>query len=415
MTTSLVRPLAEEAKQAAVAFGQTSSAVRSAAVEAIAAALEQNEALILSANARDIEEHPELSTALQDRLRLTPARIRGMVEGVRMVAGLADPLGRELTARTLANGLKVRKVAVPFGVVAVIYEARPNVTVDTAALCVKTGNCVVLRGSAHALHSNRALATTIKEALQRVGISPSVVQLIDDVDRRSVAELLTLRDCIDVAIPRGGAALISHVVETATIPVIETGAGNCHLFVDASAEVEMACRIAVNAKTQRPSVCNAIETLLVHESWAAQHLAAIAARLREAGVELRGCAQSRALVADILPAEAQDWDTEYLDLILAVKVVKDVQEAVAHINRHGTKHSESIITQDEAAVHYFFGSVDAAALYHNASTRFTDGFEFGLGAEIGISTQKLHARGPMGLEELTTYKYLVEGTGQIRA
>ncbi len=332
---------------------------------------------------------------------------------MRQVAALPDPLHRVLADWTLPNGLEVRKVSVPFGVVGMIYESRPNVTVDAAVLALKAGSAAVLRGSANALRSNRVLAAAMREALGRAGLPEDAVQLIDSPDRRFVTELLSARGLVDLVIPRGGASLINHVVETAKVPVIETGTGNCHIFVDASADLERAKGIVLNAKVQRPGVCNAVETLLVHQDVAETFLPEMLGALSEAGVTLRGCERTR----EIFPTDAAtetDWETEYLDLELAVRVVASLDEAVTHINRYGTQHSEAILTASDENARRFQDEVDAAAVYVNASTRFTDGFEFGFGAEIGISTQKLHARGPVGLTELTTYKYLLDGQGQIR-
>jgi glutamate-5-semialdehyde dehydrogenase len=389
---------------------------RDSALLAIAEVLLERHAEILTANAEDVasERAKGTSDALLDRLSLNEGRLQSIADAVRQVAGLPDPLHRELDCWTLPNGLHVRKVSVPFGVIGMIFESRPNVTVDAAVLALKAGSAAVLRGSANALRSNRVLVTAMREALKRAGLPEDAVQLIDSPDRSFVTELLSARGQVDLVIPRGGASLISHVVETAKVPVIETGTGNCHVFVDASADLERAEAVVLNAKVQRPGVCNAAETLLVHKAVADVFLPSALGALKAAGVRLRGCERTRALFPDADAAAEADWATEYLDLELAVRVVNSLDEAVAHINRYGTRHSEAILTGSEENASRFQDEVDAAAVYVNASTRFTDGFEFGFGAEIGISTQKLHARGPMGLAEITTYKYLVGGSGQVR-
>ena len=388
---------------------------RDGALLAVAEALEQRPEL-LAANAEDVaaERAKGTSEALLDRLTLTEGRLRGISEAVRQVAGLPDPLHRVLANWTLPNGLVVRKVSVPFGVIGMVYESRPNVTVDAAVLALKAGSAAVLRGSANALRSNRVLVAAMRGALKRAGLPEDAVQLIDSPDRSFVTELLSARGLVDLVIPRGGASLISHVVETAKVPVIETGTGNCHIFVDASADLGAAEAVVVNAKVQRPGVCNAAETLLVHEAVADEFLPRTLRTLAGAGVRLVGCNRTRALFPGIGAATEADWETEYLDLELAVRVVGSLDEAVAHINRYGTQHSEAILTGSDENARRFQDEVDAAAVYVNASTRFTDGFEFGFGAEIGISTQKLHARGPLGLAEITTYKYLLDGQGQVR-
>ncbi|MEX2501835.1 MAG: glutamate-5-semialdehyde dehydrogenase, partial [Trueperaceae bacterium] len=351
---------------------------------------------------------------LIDRLALSEARVEAIAAATETIADLPDPLHRVVSGWTLPNGLEVREVTVPFGVIAMIYESRPNVTVDAAALALAAGSAAVLRGSASALRSNRALTEAIREGVADVGLDRDVVQLVDSPDRAYVGELLSARGRVDLAIPRGGASLIQHVVETARVPVIETGVGNCHVYVHADADLEMAAEIVVNAKTQRPGVCNAAETLLVDEAVADAFLPAVAERLRREGTELRGCERTRQRI-DAAAAGEHDWHEEYLDLVLAVRVVDDLEDAVAHVARYGSGHSEAIITRSRAAARRFQARVDAAAVFVNASTRFTDGFAFGFGAEIGISTQKLHARGPMGLAQLVTRKYLVDGDGQIRS
>ena len=355
-----------------------------------------------------------MKPSLLDRLELSSSRIKAMASGLREVANLPDPVGEVIEGSKRPNGLLITKVRVPLGVVAIIYEARPNVTIDSVGLGIKSGNALILRGSSSAIYSNRVLVDKTKETLSQCGFPPQVVNLLECETHEEVQELLALRDYIDVVIPRGGAGLIKSVIENSQIPVIETGVGNCHVYVDRSADREMAEKIVVNAKTQRPSVCNACETLLVDEEIAPQFLPSVVGALKEKGVEIRGCEKTKELVEDVKLATEEDWYAEYLDLILAVKVVGGIEEAINHINKYGSHHSEAIVTQDYTAARKFLEEVDAAAVYVNASTRFTDGGEFGMGAEIGISTQKLHARGPMGLRELTTIKYMVWGTGQIR-
>ena len=349
-----------------------------------------------------------------DRLKLSPERINGMADAVRSVISLPDPVGTVLDGKTLPNGLKLYKTRVPLGVVAIIYEARPNVTADAASLCLKSGNCVILKGGKEAINSNIAIASVMRAALEGTAVPPDCVQLIEDTSRAAASELMTLNGYIDVLIPRGGAGLIKAVVKNATVPVIETGAGNCHTYVDKYADVDMAANIVFNAKTSRPSVCNACETVIVHRDIAEKALPAIKRRLDEKNVELRGDDYARSILPDIKPAAPEDWETEYLDYILAVKTVDSIDEAIAHIARYSTGHSECIVTGNYEMAQKFVSEVDSAAVYVNASTRFTDGGEFGFGAEIGISTQKLHARGPMGLPELTSMKYTVYGSGQIR-
>lgn len=378
----------------------------------IASALESNEKQILQANREDLETSG-LEGSMRDRLLLTPARIAEMARGVRQVAALPDPIGETLAQWALQNGLCIRKVRVPLGVIGIIYESRPNVTVDTAVLALKAGNAIVLRGGKEAAQSNRCLAE-IMSAVE--GVPEGAIELLDSTSRQSVHELIKARGLVDVIIPRGGAGLIKFVTENSAVPVIETGAGNCHIFVDASADFDMADRIVLNAKTQRPSVCNAAEKLLVHEAVAAEYIPRIAKKLIEAGVEIRGDGKARALAAGapVTPAHKQDWYEEYLSLCLAIGVVADVDEAIAHINKYSTRHSDSIVASDETHARKFLRGVDSAAVYWNASTRFTDGAEFGFGAEMGISTQKLHCRGPFALAELTSSKYEIIGTGQVR-
>jgi glutamate-5-semialdehyde dehydrogenase len=404
------------AKAAAPALARTSTAQRDAVLEAMATHIDGGHEAILAANAMDLDAGAGagLSSAMLDRLRLDPERLAGVSAGLRDLIDLADPLGRVVRGFTLPNGLDVRQTTVPLGVIAMVYEGRPNVTVDAAGLAVKSGNACVLRGSSSAIHSNTALAELLRAAVTQCGLPADVVSLIADTSRDSVKLLGQARGLVDLLIPRGGAGLIQAVVTESQVPVIETGVGNCHVYVDRAADLDMAVDITRNAKVHRPSVCNAAETLLVHRDVAAEFLPRVAATLSGDGVTLRGDAATRELI-DAEPATAQDWDTEYLDLTLAVAVVDDLDAAVAHIGRHGTLHTEAIVTQDRVAARRFVSEVDAAAVMVNASTRFTDGGEFGFGAEIGISTQKLHARGPMGLSELVTTKYVVEGDGQVRS
>ncbi|MGE6229442.1 glutamate-5-semialdehyde dehydrogenase [Paenibacillus chitinolyticus] len=413
---SEVRQKATIAKEASSRLGNLTTGQKNTALLRMAEALVAEQDSIIAANAEDLKRGADtgLSTSLLDRLALTPERIESMAEGLRQIIELPDPIGDQLESFARPNGLRVEKIRVPLGVIGIIYEARPNVTVDAAGLCLKTGNAVVLRGGSSALRSNERIVEVLQAALAGTDVPPGALQLISDPDRASVDEMLKLNGLLDVLIPRGGASLIQNVVKNATVPVIETGSGICHTFVDESAKPEMAEKIAINAKVQRPSVCNSMETLLVHRSHAEQHLSALAGKLSALGVELYGCPQSRELAPQIKTAADEAWDTEYNDYVLNVKVVDSLDEALAHIRRHGTMHSECIVTENEAHASRFLQEVDAAAVYHNASTRFTDGFEFGFGAEIGISTQKLHARGPMGLPALTSTKYRIYGDGQIR-
>ncbi len=400
------------ARAAAAQLALLSTNEKNALLLAIADSLEAHDQTILAANREDVESSA-LEGAMRDRLLLTPPRIKEMAQGVREVAALDDPIGETLAEWTRPNGLHIRKVRVPLGVVGIIYESRPNVTVDTAVLALKTGNAIVLRGGKEAARSNQRLAKILAAV---PGVPDGAIELLDSSTRHSVQELIKARGLLDVIIPRGGAELIAFVTENSTVPVIETGAGNCHIFIDESADFEMADAIVINAKTQRPSVCNAGEKLLVHERIAAEYLPRIVKKLIEAGVEVRGDGKSRSLAAglNIAPAAEQDWYEEYLRLCIAVRVVASVDEAIAHINRYSTKHSDSIVTRDEANARKFLRGVDSAAVYWNASTRFTDGAEFGFGAEMGISTQKLHCRGPFALAELTSSKYEIVGTGQVR-
>jgi glutamate-5-semialdehyde dehydrogenase len=395
-------------------------ATRADALVAMAAALEERADEILEANARDMDAGAEaaIGSALLDRLKLTPDRLAGIASDVRVIAALPDPVGETIEGHRLPNGLDVRKVRVPLGVVAVVYEARPNVTIDCSALCIKSGNAIVLRGSSIATHSNAVLASVARDAVVAAGLPEGAVSLVAGGGREELGELATQTEFVDLIIPRGGEGLKNALKSVATVPVIYAAAGNCHVFVDASADVDDAVAIAVNAKVQRPGVCNAMETLLVHADVAPRFLPLALGELRERGVELRVDARARALAGELgdslTEAAEEDWATEYLALVLAVKVVDSVEEAIAHVNRYGSGHSEAIVTGSVASAQAFTSTVDAAAVYVNASTRFTDGGVFGMGAEIGNSTQKLHARGPIGVRELCTFKYVVEGSGQVR-
>jgi len=411
-----VRKKAEAAKAASYKLGTLSTKVKNEALLAMAHALEQRSSMILAANAQDLEEARQkgVKRSYLDRLLLDENRIAGMAEGLRQTAALPDPIGQGDYSTVRPNGLEIRRVRVPLGVVGIIYEARPNVTADALALCLKSGNAVLLRGGSEAIRSNIAISSLLAEEAYKHGIPEGAIQFIDFTDRDAVGVMTHLTGLLDVIIPRGGAGLIKRVVEDSSVPVIETGTGVCHTYVDESADLQMALDIAINAKTSRPSVCNAMETLLVHKNVAEKFLPMLYEGMAAKKVELRGCDKARAICPEMQAAEEADWSTEYGDLILSVKVVDDVAAAIEHINRYNTGHSETIVTRDLVNAVRFQKEVDAAAVYVNASTRFTDGFEFGFGAEIGISTQKLHARGPMGLMELTSSKYLIMGEGQIR-
>ncbi len=404
---------AKKAAKTVQYLGQTqkNTGLRMAADELIA-----RQEYILEENEKDIREAQEngMKPSLVDRLCLTRERIEGMAEGLRQIGELPDPIGEVISMNERPNGLKIGKRRVPLGVVGIIYESRPNVTADAFGLCLKTGNVTILRGGKDAIHSNIAISKVLKEGLKKAGITEEAVILVEDTSREHVDEMMRLRDYIDVLIPRGGKQLIDNVVNHSTVPVIETGTGNCHIYVDEYADVEMAANIIENAKTQRTGVCNACESLVVHEKIAEKALPLICQRLLAKGVEIRGDERARAIIPEMKAATEEDWGTEYLDLIISVKTVDSFEEAVEHINHYNTGHSEAIITNDYQNALKFQDYIDAAAVYVNASTRFTDGFEFGFGAEIGISTQKLHARGPMGLEALTTTKYIIFGNGQIR-
>ena len=408
--------LALRARAAAVGLSTLKTEVKNGALLAMGDALQSAAGSILDENAKDLETGREqgLSTALMDRLALSERRVCEMADGLRDVATLRDPVGEMVDGWRLPNGLLIEKVRVPLGVIGIIYEARPNVTVDASGLCIKSGNAVVLRGSSNAINSNTALARVLAGAGSKNGLPENSIQLVESTDRETARELMRMHGLIDVLIPRGGEGLIRTVVENSTVPVIETGVGNCHIYVDDSADIQMAVDIIVNAKTQRPGVCNAAETMLVNESIAAGFLPAAWAALKEKGVTLRGDERTRELIGEAEVATEEDWYTEYLDLVLAVRVVPNVGSAIEHINKYGSGHSEAIITSDYSRSRRFIEEVDSAAVYVNASTRFTDGGQFGMGAEIGISTQKLHARGPMSLSELTTTKFVIQGTGQVR-
>ena len=411
MTTQQLLDRASAAKRS-IAFAASEDKNR--LLRAMADRLRAGQDEILAANAADLDAARErISEVMLDRLRLTPERIEGMAAGLEQVAQLPDPVGRVLKKTTRPNGLEIEKVSVPLGVIAIIYESRPNVTADAAALCLKAGSACVLRGGKEAIGSNKAIVAALRCGAQETGFDPDLICLVEDTSRASATELMTAEGKIDLLIPRGGAGLIRACVENATVPCIETGTGICHIYVDESADPEMAARILLNAKASRPSVCNAAEDCLVHQAIAPVFLPLAAQKLEEAGVELR-LDPAAAKIISGKAAGAHDFDTEFLDYILGVKVVKDLDEALAHIAAHSTHHSEAIITRDEKAAERFCREVDSAAVYVNASTRFTDGGEFGLGCEMGISTQKIGARGPMGLEEITTYKYLIRGNGQIR-
>jgi glutamate-5-semialdehyde dehydrogenase len=415
--------LGEAAVRAERVLSRASTAVKNDALLLAAKLLKEREAEIIGANATDVDAAAArgMSVSMQDRLRLTTKRIDDIAEGLRQVAALPDPVGDVLDGGTRPNGLRIVKTRVPLGVLGIIYEARPNVTADAAALCVKSGNACILRGGKEAINSNKAVAAVFREALGKAGLPENCVQLITDTSRETAAEFMKLDKYVDVLIPRGGAGLINAVLTQATVPVIQTGTGNCHVYVDKAADLDMAEKIVVNAKTQRPSVCNAMETLLVHIDVANEFLPRICRELAARNVELRVCEKSKKILTaagfdagTLKDATETDWATEYDDLILAVKVVDSLEEAIEHVSAYTTHHSEAIVTRDYNAASEFQLSIDAACVYVNASTRFTDGFEFGLGAEIGISNQKLHTRGPMGLKELTTVKYLINGNGQIR-
>lgn len=409
--------LGEKAKIACRSMGSVGTEKKNSALKAISEALLQNTERIIKANQKDLEAAVQngMTASLQDRLRLDEKRISAIAAAVLKVVALDDPIGEEIGGWLRPNGLRIRQVRVPMGVVGIIFESRPNVTVDAAVLCLKTGNAVILRGGKEAIHSNTCLVDVMREALRGIGLPEDAVQLVEKTDRETAADMMRLNGYLDVLIPRGGAGLIQAVVKQATVPVIETGAGNCHVYVDASAQLDMAVAIADNAKTQRPSVCNAIETLLVHKDIADAFLPAVKQAFDVHEVIIHGCERTKAILGEcVIPAVDADYATEYLGYEIAIKVVDSVEEACAHILQYSTRHSECIVTESMESAEYFLNAIDSAAIYVNASTRFTDGEEFGFGAEIGISTQKLHARGPMGLKALTTTQYRITGSGQIR-
>ena len=411
-----IEGLGKKAKAAATQGAALTTDQKNSALLAMAKALRDQEETILKANDEDMKNGEEkgLTAALLDRLKLNHNRIEGMAEGLEALAALNDPIGETIAQWKRPNGLEIARKRVPLGVIAIIYEARPNVTADAAGLTLKTGNAVILKGGSEAYRSNLCVTRILRGALKEQGLNEDLLQFVESTDREAVSVLLKMRKYVDVVIPRGGGGLIRFVVENATIPSIETGTGNCHIYMDRYGDIDMGVNIVFNAKTQRPAVCNAAETLLVHKDIAAEFLPALDRKLKEKNVEIRGCKRTCALLRDAVPAAEEDWETEFLDYILAVKIVDSIDEAIAHIARYSSGHSEAIITESYSRSRKFTETVDAAAVYVNASTRFTDGNEFGFGAEIGISTQKLHARGPMGLNALTTEKFVIHGTGQIR-
>jgi glutamate-5-semialdehyde dehydrogenase len=411
-----IQKIAQRARGASLQVARLSSEVKEQALRMMADALVEQGDLLLAENRKDLAyaEEQGIPPAMKDRLTLTEAGIAGIAEGLRQVALLPDPVGEVTKMWRRPNGLWVGKMRIPLGVIGVIYEARPNVTADAAGLCLKAGNAVILRGGSEAIHSNRAIGQILQDAMKKADIPPAAVQVIPHIEREAVEEMLKMEESIDVIIPRGGEGLIRFVVEHSRIPVIKHYKGVCHVFVDATAEREMAVNICYNAKVQRPGVCNAMETLLVHQESAPALLPAIAEKLHKAGVELRGCARTRQILPDVKEATEEDWYAEYLDLILAIKVVEDIKEAIDHISRYGSQHTEAIVTSDYANAQRFLREVDSSTVLVNASTRFSDGYQLGLGAEIGISTTKLHAFGPMGVEDLTTTKFIIYGDGQIR-
>ena len=415
MMTELLNKIGQQAQIAAQTLAQVPTSTKNQVLRAMADALDERTPEILEANQADLADTTGLEDKFIDRLTLTADRLAGIADGVRKVANLSDPLGNIERGWTTDSGLEISQKRVPFGVVGIIYEARPNVTVDSAVLCFKSGNAVILRGGKEALQTNIKIAVILREVLGTFNLSKDIVQVVAETSHELAQQFMRLNEYIDVLIPRGSARLIQTVVAHATVPVIETGAGNCHIYVDETADLQMAIDVVINAKTQRPSVCNATEKLLVNAAIAPDFLPQIAQALASSHVEIRGDEQTCQILGDqVRPAQPEDWDTEYNDYIIAIKIVDGLDEAISHINQHNTKHSEAIITTDYEHSQQFTQQVDAACVYVNASTRFTDGFEFGFGAEIGISTQKLHARGPMGLKELTTTKYVILGQGQIR-
>lgn len=407
---------AKKAKECARVLSSKTTDEKNTALLKIADFLLIETDFLIRENEKDLEiaRNNGTNEGIIDRLTLTAERLSDMAEGLKQVADLPDPVGESLTEYQRPNGLGIEKIRVPLGVIGMIYEARPNVTIDASSLCLKSGNAVLLRGSSSAIHSNIALVKVVQDALKQTAIPSEAIQLLEDTRRETATEMFTLNDYLDVLIPRGGASLIQSVVKNASVPVLETGVGNCHLFIDETANPEMAISISVNAKTQRPSVCNAAETIVIHQKWADQHFEQLVKALSEKNVSFVGDQKAQTYNQTIGQATEEDWANEFLDLKVAIKIVDSLEEAIEHIYKYGTKHSEAIISEDANNVTTFLNEIDAAAVYHNASTRFTDGFEFGFGAEIGISTQKLHARGPMGLEALTSTKYLVRGNGQVK-
>lgn len=414
---SEVEEMCRKAKEASAKLANLGTAVKNAALHGMADAFETFADEIMLANSRDVESARAngIGGAMLKRLELNKQKISQMADGVRQIAALRDPVGETIEGYIRPNGMEVRKVRVPIGVIGIIYESRPNVTADAAALCLKAGNAVVLRGGSESINSNLCIARLISTAASSAGVPDGAVQIIETTDRAAARELMSMKKYLDCIIPRGGKGLIQTVVENSTIPVIEHGDGNCHVYVDDSADLSMAEEIVFNAKVQNPGVCNAMETLLVSERIAPAFLPAACGRLAKAGVELRGCEKTRAIVPEVKEADDSDWETEYLDLILAIRVVTGIDEAIAHIAKYGSGHTDAIVTENYSSARRFTSEVDSAAVFVNVSTRFTDGYEFGKGAEMGISTQKLHARGPMGIEEITTYKYVVTGNGQLRS
>jgi glutamate-5-semialdehyde dehydrogenase len=406
--------MAVRAREAARKLAVATTERKNEALRRMAALMRERAEELKSENAKDLATGDELTSAMRDRLTLDDKRIEKMAVGVEQVANLPDPVGETLGETTRPNGMNIRKVRVPIGVIAIIYESRPNVTADAASLCLKSGNATILRGGSESLHSNLAIGRALSDALVETGLPADAIQIVPTTDRALVGELLKLDDLVNVVIPRGGKGLIRRVVEEATMPVIKHYEGICHVYVDAKADLDMAEKIAVNAKAQRPGVCNSMETLLVHEGVAGTFVPRVVKALREAGVEVLGCAESRKLVADLGQASDETYRTEWLELKMSLRVVPSLEAAVDHIEAFGSHHTDTIVTKDAAAARRFLANVDSACVFHNVSTRFSDGFEFGMGAEIGISTDKLHARGPMGLEELTSYKYVVTGDGQLR-
>lgn len=412
--SEVIEKIGQAAKSAAALAAQLTTEEKNTILNKCADVLVSQTGRIISENSYDMDSAQDMKASFRDRLKLTESRVTSMADGLRQVSLLPDPIGEAVNMKTLPNGLIVIQKRTPMGVIAIIYEARPNVTADAFGLCFKAGSSVILRGGKEAIRSNTAIAQVFRDVLESNGLNPDIIQIISDTSRETAQELMRLNKYVDLLIPRGGAGLIRSVVENSTVPVIETGVGNCHIFLDASADINKALPIIINAKTQRPGVCNAVEKLLIHESVAAEYLPVIAAALREKKVEIRGDIRAASLIADIKPVDEDDWYTEYADLIIAVKIVSDIGEAIAHIRKYSSNHSEAILTENYTNAQRFLNEVDSAAVYVNASTRFTDGGEFGFGAEIGISTQKLHARGPMGLRELTSTKYIIYGSGQFR-